>query len=119
MFERFFKKPDDRPKAEISVKKQQQVEYIIQGSLKPKKGQFIYEVNTITHEIKKAEFKRTTAVFGGKVPPQELIIKPDCIYIPALNKMNAWAKFLKNSNQEAYFTKKAPFNIDEIYNPKL
>ena len=114
MFERFFNKPEDREKTEVSVKKRQEIEYILQGSLKPKKGQFIWEVNQLTGEIKKAEYKKTVAVFGGKIPPQELIIKPDCIYIPALNAKTAKDKYDKNPNQEAYFSKIAPMKLSDL-----
>ena len=111
MFERFFKKPDDRERHEISVKKKQEIEYVLEGSLKPKRGHFLWEINTLTGEIKKAEFKKTTAVFGAKIPPQELIIKPDCIYIPALNAKNAKKKYDQNPNQSAYYTKEALMSL--------
>ena len=46
--------------------------------------------------------------------PNKLIIKPNCIYIPALNSTNAKRKYIQNKNQSAYYTKVAPSSINEI-----
>lgn len=101
-------------KVELSVKKKQEIEYVLQGTIKPKAGHFVWELNEETGEIKKAEFKKTTAVFGAAIPPEELIVKPDCIYIPALNAENAKRKYFKNKEQSAYFVKPAVMNIEDI-----
>jgi len=101
-------------KHELSVKKKKEIEYVLEGTIKPKKGHFVWELNEETGEIKRAEFKRNTAVFGAEVPPEELIIKPDCIYIPALNAENAKKKYLKNKEQSAYYVKPPIANISDI-----
>lgn len=101
-------------KIELNVKKKQEVEYVLQGTLKPQVGHFIWELNEETGEIKKAEFKKTTAVFGAAIPPEELIVKPDCIYIPALNAENAKKKYLKNKEQSFYYAKEAPMKLGDI-----
>lgn len=92
-------------KTELSVKKQQEVEYILEGTIKPRTGHFIWEINKETGEAKKAEYKRDVAVFNAKIPSKKLIIKDNCIYIPALNATNAKDKFLKDGNQSSYYSK--------------
>jgi hypothetical protein len=100
---------------ELNVKKKQEVEHTLMGSIKPQPGHFIWELNQETGEIKKADFKRdTVALFGSKLPSEELIVKSDCVYIPALNAANAKKKYLKNNQQSAYFVKDAPMNIEDI-----
>ena len=107
-------KLDNQERIELNVKKKQEIEYVLQGTIKPQAGHFVWEINEETGEIKKAEFKKVTAVFGVKVPPKELIIKADYIYIPALNAENAKRKYLKNKEQSAYYTKPTVMDIDEI-----
>ena len=104
----------EEQRIELNVNKKQEIEYVLQGTIKPKTGHFIWELNEETGEIKKAEFKRTTAVFGTVAPSEELIVKPDCIYIPALNAENAKRKYLKNKDQSAYYAKSPIMNIDDI-----
>lgn len=99
---------------EINVKKKQQIEHELQGRLKPKNGQFIWELNEETGEIKKAEFKKQVPVFGAKNIPQEIIINPDCIYIPALNAENAKNKYLKNKEQSHYYAKEAVMQLHKV-----
>ena len=101
---------------EMNVKKQQEVEYILEGTIKPKRSHFVWELNEITGEVKKAEYKTVTAVFNqlSEKPIQKLIINPDCIYIPALNATNAKAKYLNNKNQSHYYYKEPPMNIKDM-----
>lgn len=99
---------------ELSVKKKKEIEYVLQGTIKPKTGHFIWEINEETGEIKKAGFKRNTVVLGAELLPEELIVKPDCIYIPALNAENAKRKYLKNKEQSVYYVKPSPMNIEDI-----
>lgn len=103
-FESFYELTNHN-KTELSVKKKQEVEYVLEGSLKPQRGQFIWEVNELTGEIKKAEFKRKVAAFSAKLPPEELVMKSGCIYIPALNEKNAMKKYLKEKRQSEYYAK--------------
>ena len=100
-------------KVEISVKKQRQVEYVLAGVITPKQGHFIWEVNTKTGEIKLAEYKRDTLVYNSKVvlPNKKLVINSDCLYIPALNKKNAYKHFLRDGNQSAYYAKPALMDL--------
>jgi hypothetical protein len=107
-------KLENQNRVELNVKKKQEIEYVLEGTLKPKKGHFIWELNEETGEIKKAEFKRTTAVFGAAISPEELVINPDCVYIPALNSGNAKKKYLKNKDQSAYYVKTPVMNLSDI-----
>jgi hypothetical protein len=81
---------------EFSVKKQQEIDYVFHGTIKPPIGHFIWEINESTLEVKKAEFKTTTAVFGATKPIEKMIVKPNCVYIPALNAHNAIKKYQKS-----------------------
>lgn len=104
-----------KDKTEVSVKKQQQIEYVLEGSLRPKPGQFVFEVNKLTGEVRKAEFKKKTVVLGATAEPDELICSPECVYIPALNKENALKKYKKNPEQSAYYFVAPPANLKDIY----
>ena len=99
---------------ELNVKKKQEIEYVLQGTINPQTGHFVWELNEETGEIKKAEFKRNTAVYGAELPPEELVVKADCIYIPALNAKNAKKKYLKNKEQSAYYVKPAPMSLSDL-----
>ncbi len=99
---------------ELNVKKKQEIEYVLQGTIKPQTGHFVWELNEETVEIKKAEFKRNTAIYGAELPPEELVIKANCIYIPALNSENAKRKYLKNKEQSAYYVKPAPMSLSDL-----
>ncbi|MFA6069820.1 MAG: hypothetical protein WC810_14650 [Janthinobacterium sp.] len=107
-------KLDNQERIELSVKKKQEIEYVLQGTIKPQTGHFVWELNEETGEIKKAEFKRNTAVYGAELPPEELVVKADCIYIPALNAENAKRKYLKNKEQSAYYVKPAPMSLSDL-----
>jgi len=103
-------------KVELNVKKRQEIEYVLNGSIKPKFGHKIYEVNTNTGEVNLAKYKSDTVVFNhlSKMPAEKLIVNQDCIYISALNKENAKKKFLKDSNQNSYFGKKPILDINML-----
>ena len=107
-------KMDNRERIELNVKKKQEIEYVLQGTIKPQKGHSIWELNEETGEIKKAEFKRNTAVYGAELPPKELVVKADYIYIPALNAENAKRKYLKNKEQPAYYVKPTVMSLSNI-----
>ena len=51
---------------------------------------------------------------GAELPPEELVVKADCIYIPALNAENAKRKYLKNKEQSAYYVKPAVMSLSDI-----
>lgn len=105
---------DTKERIELNVKKKQEIEYVLQGTIKPQVGHFIWELNEVTGEIKKAQFKRNTAVYGAELPTEELVVKADCIYIPALNVENAKRKYIKNKEQSAYYVKPAVMSLSDI-----
>lgn len=96
----------NQERVELNIQKKKEIEHVLQGTLKPIKGHVVFEVNELTGEIKKAEYKRDTVVaFGGSHPTEKLVIKPDCVYIPALNVQNAKKKYMKDKNQSSYYAK--------------
>lgn len=81
-------------KLHISAEKpvKTQVKYL--GSIIPKKGHTCFEINMKTKEIAVAQFddsisSYSKAVKGDYSIKKKIIIKENCIYISALNKMNA------------------------------
>jgi hypothetical protein len=108
-------KINDSERVELNVKKKKEVQHSLMGTIKPKIGHFIWELNEETGVIKKAEYKRdTTVIFGANIPTEELIINPDCIYIPSLNAKNAKKKYLKNKEQSSYFFKAPEMDITHL-----
>lgn len=103
-------------RTEISVKKQQEIEYVLEGTIKPKTGHFVWEVNELTGDVKKAQYKQDTIAFNAttELPPEKLIVNPDCIYIPALNARNAKIKYRNNPDQSFYFVKEPLMNINDL-----
>ena len=103
-------------RTEMNVKKQQEIEYILEGTIKPIKGHFVWEVNKITLEVNKAEYKQDTVSFNAfaKKEPEKLIVNTDCVYIPSLNARNALNKYKANPDQKYYFVKEAPMNLSEL-----
>lgn len=84
-------------------------EKVFIGTLRPKKGHKCFEINTLTNDIKEAEYSTnetayilnpdiSVASMRGYVK-RILNTKSDCVYITALNKKNALKKYreqLKN-----------------------
>lgn len=70
------------------------------GTLKPKKGHKMFEVNMKLKTIEPATFddppllKFTDAQIGVKTAKKKITINQDCVYITALNKKNV-VKILK------------------------
>ena len=106
---------------EMPVKKKQEIEYVLEGTIRPDAGHKIWEVNEETGEIKEAEYKKNTVEFNGFVhrEHEELIIRANCVYIPSLNAKNAKKKYDKNPNQSYYYLKPAPMKIEDIFNPNI
>ena len=100
---------------ELNLKKKKEIEYVLEGTIKPIKGHFIWELNEETGEIKKAEFKRNTAVaFSTTLPPEELIIKAESVYSTALNVANAKKNYLNDNRQSSYYVKEAPMSLSDL-----
>lgn len=102
-------------KTELNVKKKQEIEYLLEGTIKPKKSHTIFEIDRLTGKAIRAQYKVDTVILGTNEKGKEkLIINPNCIYIPALNVENAEKKFKNNPNQSAYYYKHAPMNINDL-----
>jgi len=103
-------------KVELNVKKKQEIEHVLEGNITPKKGHFVWELNEESGEVKKASYKADTVAFNAnaEVRSEKLVKNPTCIYIPALNKKNAIAKYLKNKEQSFYFNREAPGKLDDL-----
>lgn len=102
-------------KTEVTVKKKQQIEYVLQGTLKSQRGHSVWEIDEETGTVSKATYKKTTAVFGAIIPKEELIVKLGCIYIPALNSENAKRKYTKNKNQSSYFISEPKMKLSDCF----
>lgn len=98
---------------EQSIKKQQEVDYFFEGTIKAKRGHTVYEVNEETLEVKKARYKADTVEFNSFSKKQTpiLIVDKECVYIPALNKENALKKYKANKNQHHYYYKEPPMRL--------
>lgn len=103
-------------KTEVTIKKKQEIEYVLEGTIKPKVGHKIWELNEETGEIKEAQYKSDTVSFNSNavMDSEKLIRHSDCVYIPALNIENAKRKYLKNKEQSFYYAKAAPMSLSDI-----
>ena len=97
------------------VKKEQRKEMHLHGSMKIHKGHTLFEINLATKElnylvvgekpttkkIKKAEFEEVpfNVLSKNKGVNKRVIMKDDCVYIPALNENNAIRKLLKKVDE--------------------
>lgn len=94
----------EKDKLEISAEIPNKREEKFIGTLQPQKGHSCFEMNLVTKEIKLAEFENVAADFmdaanGNFVKKSKVLVKPNCIYETALNKENAYKKFIKRLHQ--------------------
>lgn len=81
----------------IEVVKQPEVKNLQSylGSYRPKKGHTLYEFDVVQKVLVKAqfttdsEFKMYTPVGVNAYCSKKVVVRENCIYIPALNKKNA------------------------------
>lgn len=69
------------------------------GSLNLKKGQKVFELNTITGIISLAEYDESTINYIDKKIRKKLFAKENCIYVVAINLINAKKKFSATINK--------------------
>ncbi len=108
----------DDIKGKMVAQVPKQTEYALMGVIKPKPGQIVFEFNLKTGECREAQYKIQSVMFSklrALKPIRELIIQEGCIYIPALNKTNAEAKYAKSKVQSDYYQKQAPASIDQHF----
>jgi hypothetical protein len=107
-------KKEDKLEVKAEFKKESQT--VLQGTIKPQRGQIIFEICLLSELISEAKFQSssvefTKAVKGDFSGCNQLLIKDGHIYIPAINKENALKKFKQNKNQEFYFKKDPILNL--------
>lgn len=76
----------------------QKREHKLLGSIKPKKGHLLFEINEKTGEIALAEFEKVASVYDNNrvlAVNRKVIAKEGYCYIAALNKENAMKRFNK------------------------
>ncbi len=61
------------------------------GTLRPKPGQRVWRLNTVTAEIAPAPMDVQLSVIGKKIG--NIRVEPDCLYCVAINKANAEKHF--------------------------
>lgn len=85
------------------------------GTLKPKKGHRVFEVNISTLEINEAAYdEKTDFVLGNdkmkKSKRKKLVMNKDCVYVSALNAKNAIKKINKKIREGYYKLEQLPEN---------
>lgn len=95
-----FDRPD-KDKTEVQAKKKQRQEYKFVNSIQHQPGHILFSINTLTGEIKEAEFQKEEQITWeqakmikeGVGSPRKVIIEKNCVYIEALNKENALKRY--------------------------
>ena len=85
---------------EVSKKEQEKKLNHI-GTLHPHRGHVLFSINKKTFVIKKAEFEKLDAVYGGKSQNRKVIIEEDCIYRSKLN-IKSLLKWIKKEYPKDY-----------------
>lgn len=81
---------------EIAIQKRQQQEFKKIDEYSPKiDGYSIFEICKSTGNIKIAELTTNTDYVLGGVNRSKLVIKPNCIYVEALNVKNAVKRLIR------------------------
>jgi len=76
---------------EAEAKKQEKVEFKPEYSIHPHRGHRVWEINKKTLKVKVAEFliRKEVDLSDALTTKKEIVTKPDCHYICALNQKNA------------------------------
>jgi hypothetical protein len=89
-------KLSEKQSIESIVKKKKDIEYKLEGSIKPLKGHQIWEINLKTMEINLAQYVERKDIhwwdaikFLESGWTKDIQIKDNCVYISALNKKSA------------------------------
>lgn len=90
-------KEGDGVKSEVVQQKQQEKQFVLVHRIHPHSGHKCFEYNTVTKEIRLADFKEESVSFeaaqrGEIAPKRTVVIKENCVYVTALNKRNALKK---------------------------
>ena len=87
--------------SEIVSKKEQRKEDKKLATIKPQRGHTLFEWNSKEGTIEKATFEKMDVSWLdaknlNKPKNRKIIVKPNCVYIPALNKKNVIKKIKRN-----------------------
>lgn len=91
---------ETKDKLEFVKQTKAEIQKVHIGTMKPKKGHTLFEVDLVLKTIELADFDKSEAIkfedakFGNISVNKKLTIKENCRYIPALNKKNV-IKILK------------------------
>jgi hypothetical protein len=104
-----------KEKLVVSIEQQQEVQQSLEHlkTIHPHKNHTLWEINTITGCVKKAEFNLdSTYIFNLKWKPGDtivtkgsLVVTPDCFYVSALSKETAVKKFLSGKDGSKFKSK--------------
>ena len=94
---------DEADKMEVVATKPDKTETLLH-SIKPHKGHTLFEANLLTGELEVAQYEKTDILYpitykADVVKRKKVLAKKDCVYISALNRKNAEAKFFKMINR--------------------
>jgi hypothetical protein len=79
----------------LEMKKQQEKELTLVGTERKQKGLTLFEYDKATCKIEPAEYETTDVFVLGMEAQSKVNVRPNCIYIQAMNKKNALKKVRK------------------------
>ncbi len=94
-------KLSEKQSTEVQVKKNQQVEYTLDETIRPMSGHRLWEIELSSMKVKQAEYSRVThanwiEIVNGEIEAnREVIKRKGCIYISALTAKKAIERYLK------------------------
>lgn len=105
---------------EIANQQQKEQQKLLIGKIVPKAGQRIWQINIETLEVSEPRYnnhalKYELALNRDFARVADIIMMEGCVYIPAINKENAFKKFKKNPNQSHYFYKEPPTKLGDHF----
>jgi len=99
-----FDRDINKTQIESVVKKQQQVEFKFIDTIRPQNGHILFEINEKDESIKIADhiirkdltWDQAIEVLNGELKIKEVVQRPGCVYISALNKESALKRYKTN-----------------------
>ena len=104
----FFKQHDEcKDQQEVHAEQKRQQEYKFLGKIRHTPGHTLFSINQVTGEIKPAQFEKDATITYDRAKMakhsvaagRKVIVEKDCFYIEALNKENAFKKYLKMTHR--------------------
>jgi hypothetical protein len=94
----FLDKISEKQGVELEQQQKKKQEFKYDSSLKPMRGHRVWELNLSNDEIIEASFmEQKTVLFesANEVVNKEIVRKPNCVYISALNPKSARSRYSK------------------------